>query len=140
MAGGVFTAANPAFTARELAYQLKDSGAAYLFVTEASLDTAVEAAKTVGLPLDRVKYLDADVLVGRDLAKKTERKGAGYWGSTFASEQDGKKYQWADLKGMQHGQNQHAPLMSLQVPMKPKTPSSHLTTPPAQQVSPRASC
>lgn len=101
MAGGVFSAANPAFTARELAHQLKDSGASYVFVTEASLDTAVQAAKTAGLPADRVKYIDLDVLVGRE-SKKADKKGVGYWGSIFASEDEGRRYQWPDLKGEYH--------------------------------------
>lgn len=99
MAGGIFSAANPAFTARELAYQLKDSGACYLFVTAASLNTGIEAAKTVGLPLSQVKYIDLDVLVDRDLGGKTDKNGVGYWGSIFASEKEGKKYQWPELKG-----------------------------------------
>lgn len=36
MAGGVFTGANPSFVARELAYQLKDSGAYILIAADAS--------------------------------------------------------------------------------------------------------
>ena len=52
--GGIFTGANPGFVARELAYQLRDSGASYLFVSESSLPTALEAAKEVGLPTSRI--------------------------------------------------------------------------------------
>lgn len=99
MAGGIFSAANPSYTARELAHQLKDSGASYLFVMEASLGTAVEAATIVGLPLDRVRLFDQDVLFkGGEVAKK-EKDGVQSWGSVFASEEEGRKYKWADLKG-----------------------------------------
>lgn len=97
MAGGIFSAANPSFTARELAHQLRDSGASYLFVMEASLATAVEAATTVGLPLDRVRMLDAGVFFGGNESKSEQEVQP--WGAIFASEEEGKKYQWADLKG-----------------------------------------
>ncbi|KAK4449154.1 hypothetical protein QBC34DRAFT_99301 [Podospora aff. communis PSN243] len=54
MAGGIFTGANPTFVARELAYQLKDSEASFLIVAEASVKTALEAAREIGFPLDRI--------------------------------------------------------------------------------------
>lgn len=44
MAEGVFSGANPSFVVRELAYQLQDTGAAFLFAADASLETALEAA------------------------------------------------------------------------------------------------
>lgn len=48
MAGGIFSGANPTFVARELAYQLQDSGATYLLCADSSLDTGIEAAKKIG--------------------------------------------------------------------------------------------
>ncbi|KAK1771110.1 hypothetical protein QBC33DRAFT_231983 [Phialemonium atrogriseum] len=60
MAGGVFTGANPTFVARELAYQLRDSGASFLVVAEAALQTALEAAAEVGLPRDKIFVFGAD--------------------------------------------------------------------------------
>lgn len=59
MAGGVFTGANPGFVPRELAYQLKDSGASFMIAADASLETALEAANEAGLPKDRVYIFDA---------------------------------------------------------------------------------
>ena len=99
MAGGIFTAANPSFVGRELANQLKDSGAAYLLVTEAALDTALEAAKLVGLSTDRIRYFDADALFEKSGMDKAEQKGVKYWASIFANESEGRKYQWPELKG-----------------------------------------
>ncbi|CAK7202762.1 hypothetical protein SEUCBS139899_005489 [Sporothrix eucalyptigena] len=58
MAGGVFSGANPTFVARELAYQLRDSGAKILITAANSLATALEAADTVGLPRSQVYVLD----------------------------------------------------------------------------------
>lgn len=60
MAGAVFTGANPTYVARELAYQLKDSGASLLLVAEASLPTALEAAAEVGLPKDKIFVFGGD--------------------------------------------------------------------------------
>jgi len=59
MARGVFTGANPGFVARELAHQLKDSGATFMIAATASLETALRAAKEAGLSRDRVFLFDA---------------------------------------------------------------------------------
>lgn len=97
MAGGIFTAANPTFTARELANQLKDSGASYLFCTEDSLAAGLEAAGTAGLGKDRVRWFDADYLF--EGSSKEVKNGVEYWNRIFASENEAKSYQWPELKG-----------------------------------------
>lgn len=124
MAGGIFSAANPSYTARELAHQLRDSGASYLFVMEASLGVAVEAATIVGLPLDRVRLFDADVLFKGGEAAKREKDGIQSWGSVFASEGEGRDYRWADLKGKSCPRTLSlaTPTDKIQVPTKQKTP------------------
>lgn len=66
-AGGIFTGANPTFVARELAYQLRDSGARYLIVSDAALPTALEAAKEVGLPQSNIIVLDNNVPPAQEL-------------------------------------------------------------------------
>ncbi|KAL1902862.1 hypothetical protein Sste5346_000773 [Sporothrix stenoceras] len=58
MAGGVFSGANPSFVARELAHQLRDSGAKFLITAASSLPIALEAANTVGVPHNRIYVLD----------------------------------------------------------------------------------
>ncbi|KAI8618121.1 hypothetical protein BC830DRAFT_1061750 [Chytriomyces sp. MP71] len=57
-AGGTVSPANPTYNANELAYQLKDSGAKYLFVHPALLDTALPAAAKVGIPDARIILLN----------------------------------------------------------------------------------
>ncbi|ERT03076.1 uncharacterized protein SPSK_08924 [Sporothrix schenckii 1099-18] len=59
MAGGIFSGANPSYVARELAYQLRDSGAKFVITAANSLATTLEAADAVGLPHDRIYVLDA---------------------------------------------------------------------------------
>lgn len=53
-AGGIVSPANPAYTAQELAFQLKDSGAQALATQLAHIDIAVEACKLVGIPQNRI--------------------------------------------------------------------------------------
>lgn len=47
--GGVNTTVNPLYTAEELNFQLRDSGAKYLLTISAFLDKAIEAAKGTGV-------------------------------------------------------------------------------------------
>lgn len=97
MAGGVFTAANPAFTARELATQLANSEASYMFTAESSLDVALAAAKDAGLPVERIRYFDADFVFHG--TQKKEINGVKYFSDIFAGEIEAKGYQWPELKG-----------------------------------------
>ena len=57
-AGGICSPANPAYSAEELAFQLKDSGAKALTTQESLLETAVEAADRVGIPRNRIILID----------------------------------------------------------------------------------
>lgn len=56
-AGGVVTTANPAYTTKELAFQLKDTNARVLVAQLSSLPVAIEAAKEAGIPQDRIILL-----------------------------------------------------------------------------------
>lgn len=59
--GGTISAANPAYTVDELAFQLKDSRAKALVTQLAYLDVATKAAQRAGIPKDRI------ILIGDDL-------------------------------------------------------------------------
>lgn len=59
-AGGVASPANPAYSVTELAFQLKNCGAKALVTQAFCLDKAIEAAKSVGLPLNRIILIGAD--------------------------------------------------------------------------------
>jgi acyl-CoA synthetase (AMP-forming)/AMP-acid ligase II len=56
--GGIQTPANAAYSAAELEYQLKNSGAKVLFTCLPLLDTAREAARKVGIQDDRIYILE----------------------------------------------------------------------------------
>ena len=53
-AGGIVSPANPGYTVDELTFQLKDCGARGLVTQKSVLSVAVEAAKRVGIPEDRI--------------------------------------------------------------------------------------
>ncbi|MCJ1319423.1 hypothetical protein MMC15_004759 [Xylographa vitiligo] len=53
-AGAILSPANPGYTAEELAFQLKDSGAKALVTQKPFLNVALQAAKQVGIPEDRI--------------------------------------------------------------------------------------
>ncbi|KAF5540170.1 4-coumarate ligase [Fusarium mexicanum] len=69
-AGGVFTGANPLYTSMELTRHLRTSGAKCIFTDRQRLDTAVQAANTVGLPKTSIVIVD----------QSNETKPCGYHG------------------------------------------------------------
>lgn len=95
-AGGIFTGANPTFVARELAHQLKDSGATYLLCADGSLDVGIEAARLAGLdPSERVFVYNSRIYDGSPQGSK----GCRYWSDLVAPAEDAKSFQWDDLTG-----------------------------------------
>lgn len=93
MAGGIFSGANPTYVARELAFQLQDSGAKYLLCAAGSLETGIEAAKLAGLSRDKVYVFDHGVYDHEGAAVD----GCPYWGDLIASPEEGAKFVWDEL-------------------------------------------
>lgn len=95
MAEGVFSGANPSFVARELAYQLQDTGARFLVANVASLDIALEAAASIGFPKERVLAFDG----GQDTfdGKAKAVNGVRPWTDLIASPKKGEAYSWPRL-------------------------------------------
>jgi 4-coumarate--CoA ligase len=59
-AGGIVSPANPAYTAQELAFQLKDAGARAVVTQRPFLDTVLRACEIVGLGADMVALMGED--------------------------------------------------------------------------------
>ncbi|PYH98589.1 acetyl-CoA synthetase-like protein [Aspergillus ellipticus CBS 707.79] len=93
MAGGVFSGANPTYVARELAFQLQDSGATYLICAEGSLGTGIEAAGLAGVSRDRVFVFNNALYDGQGQGVK----GCRYWGELVASIDEGSRFVWDEL-------------------------------------------
>jgi 4-coumarate--CoA ligase len=100
MAEGVFTGANPTYVARELAYQLKDSGARYLICAEGSLETGIAAAKEIGMSADRIFIFDDGTATfeGKKVEKNTELGHVRHWTELVDSPAKGAAYLWPELK------------------------------------------
>ncbi|KAM0425731.1 hypothetical protein ACHAPT_008979 [Fusarium lateritium] len=100
MSGGIFTGANPGFTPRELAYQLKDSDSTFMFAASAQVATALEAAETVGLPSDRIFELDPSVLPPFDQstpAQGARHGGVRSWTDLLSGNQErAKTWEWLE--------------------------------------------
>lgn len=90
MAGGVFTGANPGYVTRELAYQLKDSGARFLLCADESLGSGVEAAQSIGMAKERVFRFDDLLLDGTG----TSRLGVKNWNTLIEPESVGMSFKW----------------------------------------------
>jgi len=99
MAEGIFTGANPSCVARELAYQLQDSGARYLICAEDSLDTGIQAAQDVGMDADRVFAFDDGVATfgGKNVARSTETDIIRPWTTLLDPPEQGAAYSCPNL-------------------------------------------
>ncbi|WYZ41601.1 hypothetical protein EsH8_V_000496 [Colletotrichum jinshuiense] len=95
MAGGVFTGANPGFVSRELAYQLKDSGATFMVAAEGSLETALDAAKEVSIPASNVFVFDTTI-PGSNKLEKAARGGARHWTELIAPRAQAERFEWIE--------------------------------------------
>ncbi|KAK8162184.1 putative 4-coumarate-CoA ligase [Phyllosticta citrichinensis] len=95
MAGGVFTGANPSYVARELAYQLQDSGARFLICAEGSLPTGLEAAKSVGMDKSNIFVFDAGYDTFDEVGKSVD--GIRHWSHFIASAKEGASLAWEKL-------------------------------------------
>lgn len=92
MAGGIFTGANPSYVARELAYQLQDSGAKFLITSDSSLATSLEATESIGFSKERVFVFDN----GYDTFdnKGHAIQGVQHWSDLIASPSEGRTFAW----------------------------------------------
>lgn len=100
-AGGIFTGANPGFTNRELAYQLRDSGAKFLVANTASIDVATDAARIAGVDSRNVFAFDDGLFMDRDgnvirWESRVDVKGMRHWSDIV--EAGTEKFVWEELK------------------------------------------
>lgn len=58
-AGGIMTAANPAYTEPELEHQLRDSGAKIVVVSRPNVALTLKVARTLGIPAKNIVLIDS---------------------------------------------------------------------------------
>lgn len=95
MAGGVFTGANPGYVARELEYQLRDSGAVAVIASPSGLDVALAATGKIGLPASRVFVLDT-TLPDAKTVEVPGPKGTRHWTELLASAIEADQFAWRE--------------------------------------------
>lgn len=88
-----FTGANPAYTATEVAYQMKAINASVVLIHDTLLETGIAAAKQAGIPMDRL-FIFSD---SKDLPSSTY--GLQDWRSILARPEDAASWRWDDLEG-----------------------------------------
>lgn len=95
MAGGIFTGVNPGNVAKELAYQLSDSGAKFMLASSAGLGIALEAAKTLEFPQSHIFVFDN----GYDTFNSTGKpqNNIQHWSALHAPSASADPFQWQDL-------------------------------------------
>ena len=102
MASAIFSGANPSYTSRELAHQLKDSSASLLICHDASIETGVAAAKEAGMDHSRVFVFNGQIFDGAGSGSH----GARYWGELVAPASDeARRFAWPDLSGPDEAKN-----------------------------------
>ncbi|PGH26434.1 hypothetical protein AJ80_01932 [Polytolypa hystricis UAMH7299] len=84
--GRVFSGLNPGYTVLETAHQLRNTGAKAVFVHPSLAETALKAAKQIGLSSDRV-FLFSD-------EPNAPAHGIQDWRSMLGSQEEGDRYQW----------------------------------------------
>lgn len=96
LAGGIITTANPAYVAREVAYQLKDCEPRFILVAESSIATALEAARSINYPTDQIFLFDDGPLLN-------SQQGVGdirHWSCLISSIEDGRKFPQKEAESM----------------------------------------
>lgn len=106
MAGGIYTSGNPACTARELAYQVKDCEPRFIFVSKPCSDQVLEAASSLGFDHLRVFGFDRLPVDPTDPhvvfpPQSNEIQNPAHqlqsWASLIASPELGIKFEWDAL-------------------------------------------
>ncbi|KAL3443707.1 acetyl-CoA synthetase-like protein [Aspergillus insuetus] len=87
-AGGVFTGASPTASVHELEYQLRDSEARILISSSDKLGVAADAAKKIGLPLERV------LVLGHGGSPTNQQSSIRQWTDIWVSPEEAKYWTW----------------------------------------------
>ncbi|KAM5344665.1 hypothetical protein ACJ41O_013200 [Fusarium nematophilum] len=92
MSGGVFTGANPAFTSKELAYQLSDSKPTFLIAASEVLHVATEAAEQAGLSKSRIFGFDGSTTN----ECSSEHPEDQHWSQLVAADDEARSFEWVE--------------------------------------------
>ncbi|OAL21176.1 hypothetical protein AYO22_08139 [Fonsecaea multimorphosa] len=96
MAGAIYNSANPAYTARELAHQLKDSNPRIVLAAESCVDRALEAADLVGFDKGCI-FLFSEMPIDhtKEGPQATTAK-VQHWSKLLAKPEIGRTFVWEE--------------------------------------------
>jgi len=101
MAGGIYNSTNPAFTSRELAYQMRVCDPTFLIVADNCVERAIEAAKSLNFNRERIYlYNDLELISGRGgqkITSKIKEPLIKCWSDIIASPEEGSRFRWEEL-------------------------------------------
>ncbi|KIW95444.1 uncharacterized protein Z519_04028 [Cladophialophora bantiana CBS 173.52] len=96
MAGAIYNSANPAYTPRELAHQLKDSNPRIVLAAESCIKRALEAADLVGFDKKRI-FLFSEVLMDHEKeVPSTANAKVQHWSELLAKPEIGRNFAWEE--------------------------------------------
>ena len=95
MAGGIFTGAHPGYAARELAFQLNNSGAKIMLATSFNWGVAVDAAEMSGIGLENIFAFD-DKIPDIETEGLFDILKPAHWTQLVASRERGSDYEWVE--------------------------------------------
>jgi len=97
MAGAIYNSANPAYTPRELAHQLKDADPRFVLAAENCLDRAFEASDVVGIDKSRI-FLFSDLPIDCTGRIQVPVARQQHWSTLLADPKVGRNFAWKELK------------------------------------------
>ena len=93
MAGGIYNSANPGFTVREVAFQMRDCEPAFVLAAPNCIAKAREAAKTLCFAYHKILLFDDCPLAGDP--PNCERRE--HWSKMLSAPEDSQTFAWEEL-------------------------------------------
>ena len=93
MARGIYNSANPGFTVREVAYQIKDCAPRFILVAKNCLQKAQEAADLIGIEHNAILLFEDIGLVGNS-SPPTNQDGTRHWTELLSDLADIESFHW----------------------------------------------
>ena len=97
MAGGIYNSTNPAYTANELAYQLKICQPSFLLVADICMERAILGARQAGFNRNQIYLFSEPELSGKAREPSISAGSHKLFKDLIASAEDGAKFTWEEL-------------------------------------------
>lgn len=95
MAGAIYNSANPAYTPREIAHQLKDADPRFVLAADNCIDRAIQAADMIGMDRSRI-FLFTDPPIDHTTRLQSLKTKQQHWTELVADPEAGQAFTWKD--------------------------------------------